>query len=395
MFTSRLSCHGRSKLASAVHPKSTRSEPMGERAEGSLTNGRTPSEGHGLPSGESKNRYLTARVISPRPTFESASFSHTTGLMSSRASSRLVIPVLRSTSTRNCCSVWPWLTRDREYSTPLSICRAAGGTVIVLVETLGRSVGIRSSWASATDGPKARVAQSAMKPKPRGLIGSSAGVAPSEFLPERRLLPARLRQTPPALVEVRVREQDRDHLLAAPVPEPEPPGRRRARVAIAPEEGGAGHATDPRQLRAGRAAVIVDAQMEVPDPGVDRQVPVERRHRGARGEPDLVGSALDQRSDGELVPVLREELGEQALDPIARDGHFAVLGGDAVQPALARRHTPSEGHATADRRRSAASPSAAAASGRRGTAGARDSVPPRPRPRRAPSASTSRRPRPS
>src|SRR5262245_14945208 len=261
---------------------------------------------------------------------------------------------------------------------------------------LGRSVEIRStSSATATDPLRARAAPKAIRPRPPRLIGSVAGVAPSELLPERRLLPARLRQTLPALVEVRVREQDRDHLLAAPVPEPEPPGRRRTRVAIGPEEGGAGHATDTRQLRAGRAAVIVDAKMEVPDPGVDRQVSVERRHRGARGEPDLVGGALDQRPDGELVPMLREELGEQALDPVARDGHVAVLGGDAVLPALDGRHAPSEGHATADRRRSAASPSTAAVSGRRGTGGARDSAPPRRPPRPAPSATTSGRPRPS
>ena len=41
-----------------MHPKSTRSEPIGERAVGSLTNGRTPSEGHRLPSGESRNQIL-------------------------------------------------------------------------------------------------------------------------------------------------------------------------------------------------------------------------------------------------------------------------------------------------------------------------------------------------
>src|SRR5262245_33946494 len=282
--------------------------------------------------------------MSPRPTSLSASFSQMIGLMSSRASSPLVIPVLRRMSVRICCSVWPWLTREREYSTPLSICSLPGGTVMVLLERLGRSVGIRSSSSAATTaGPSVSIAPSTIKPRPCGLIGSIAGVAPSELLPERRLLPARLRQTLPALVEVRVRKQDRDHLLAAPVPEPEPPGRRRTRVAIGPEEGGAGYATDTRQLRAGRAAVIVDAQVEMPDPGVDRQVSVERRHRWACGESDLVGGALDQRSDGEFVPVLREELGQQALDPVARDGHLAVLGGDAVQPALARRHTPSEG----------------------------------------------------
>src|SRR6266850_1538296 len=227
--------------------------------------------------------------------------------------------------------------------------------------------------------------------RPHRLI---AGVAPPELLPERRLLPARLREAPPVLVEMRVREEDRDHLLAAPVPEPEPPGRRSARVALGSKKGGARHSADARQLRAGCSAVIVDAQVEVPDAGVDRQVSVEHRHRRACRELDLVGGALDQRSDGELVPVLREELGEQALDPVSLDGHVAILGRDAVQTALDRRHALLR-HATADRRPPAASPSGTAASGPRGRAGARDSAPPRRRPRRAPSATTSRRPRPS
>src|SRR2546428_12359007 len=83
--------------------------------------------------------------------------------------------------------------------------------------------------------------------RPTALTCSVACVPPPELLPERRLLPARLREPPPALVEVRVREQDRDHLLAATVPEPEPP-RPRAGATLRPEEGGARHAPDAREL---------------------------------------------------------------------------------------------------------------------------------------------------
>src|SRR2546427_477937 len=119
--------------------------------------------------------------------------------------------------------------------------------------------------------------------RPTALTCSVACVPPPELLPERRLLPARLREAPPALVEVRVREQDRDHLLAATVPEPEPP-RPRAGATLRPEERGARHAPDARELLAASPPVIVDAQVEVPGAGVDRQVPVERRHLRGRGE---------------------------------------------------------------------------------------------------------------
>src|SRR5712691_5028204 len=113
--------------------------------------------------------------------------------------------------------------------------------------------------------------------RPTALTRSVARVPPPELLPERGLLPVRFREAPPALVEVRVREQDRDHLLAATVPEPEPP-RPRAGATLRPEEGGARHAPDAGKLIGASSPLIVDAQVEVPGAGVDRQVPVERRH---------------------------------------------------------------------------------------------------------------------
>src|SRR6185369_5808657 len=163
---------------------------------------------------------------------------------------------------------------------------------------------------------------------------SAARVSAEEVLPERRLLPPGLPEALPLLVEVRVREQHRDHLLAAAVPEPEPPRGGRAGSALGLEERGAGHAPDPCELGAARAAVIVDAEVEMPGAGIDGQVAVEHRDLRRRRELDLVGGALDQGPDGELGPVLGEEPHEQALDPVARDGHIVILGRRPIETVL-------------------------------------------------------------
>src|SRR5205807_6576858 len=63
---------------------------------------------------------------------------------------------------------------------------------------------------------------------------------------------------------------------------------RRARAAFGLEERCAGHAPDARELGAARAAMIVDAEVEVPGARVDRQVAVERGHLRRRRELDLV-----------------------------------------------------------------------------------------------------------
>src|SRR5947208_2750238 len=174
------------------------------------------------------------------------------------------------------------------------------------------------------------------EPARRGLHGSTARVAPPELLPERRLLPSGLTEPLPLRVEVRVRKQDRDHLLAAPVPEPEPPRRGRTRSPFGLEEGGPGHTADPCELRAARAAMIVDAEVEVPGAAIDREVSVELRDPGRRRELDLVGRALDQRTRGELGPVLGEELDEQSLDLVTGDGHIVILGRRPVEAMLDR-----------------------------------------------------------
>src|SRR5947199_9762255 len=193
------------------------------------------------------------------------------------------------------------------------------------------------SAAAAPDAPIVTARQSATRLSAAGPKRSAARVSPPELLPELHLLPARLPQTLPLLVEVRVREQDRDHLLAAAVPEPEPPDGRRARAALGLEERRAGHAPDARELRALRAAMIVDAEVEVPGAGVDGQVAVELGHLRRRGELDLVGGALDQRPHREVGPVLGEEPDEQLLDAVARDGHVVILGRGPVEAALDRR----------------------------------------------------------
>src|SRR3989442_5627417 len=229
--------------------------------------------------------------------------------------------------------------------------------------------------------------------RPTALTRSVARVPPPELLPERGLLPVRFREAPPVLVKVRVREQNRDHLLAATVPEPESPRRTHAGGTFRPEEDGARHGPDAGKLIGASPPLIVDAQVEVPGAGVDRQVPVERRRLRGRGELDLVGRALDQRSDSELRPVLSEELGEEALDPVSLDRHVVILGRDAIEAALDRPRAPfghthlpvgwiSE-HTTLDRRPPAAAPSTVSARGPRGMAGEEDSAPSRAPRRRA------------
>src|SRR5262249_20625243 len=138
---------------------------------------------------------------------------------------------------------------------------ARGGTVVALVATLGRSVTMRcDSSAEATDTPSAAAAHTATKLRGRTTIRSAARVPPAEPLPELGLVPARLSQALPRLVEVRTREQDRDHLLIATVPESEAPCPGRARSALGLEERGPRHAPDPGELRTARAVVIVDAE---------------------------------------------------------------------------------------------------------------------------------------
>src|SRR5262245_66145962 len=112
-----------------------------------------------------------------------------------------------------------------------------------------------ASSAAAIDTPNAAAAATAATRRAPALTGSAARLPSSRILPERRLLPARLRQAPPRLVEVRVREEDGDHLLAVAVPEPESPRRHRAGLARGLEEGCPRHPTDAGQLGAGSAAM--------------------------------------------------------------------------------------------------------------------------------------------
>src|SRR5438552_3049454 len=173
--------------------------------------------------------------------------------------------------------------------------------------------------------------------------------APAYVLPERGPLPARLARALLRVVEPRVRKEDADHLFAVAVPEPEPPRARHARAAVGLEERRARHAAPRRLLGRGRAAMLADAEVEVPRADVHREVAVEHRERGLRGEPDLVGGALDDRAREDLGPVLAEELGQQPLDGVAPDGDLVVLGHATVRSVLhrARRHGA---HGSADRR---------------------------------------------
>src|SRR2546425_524963 len=163
--------------------------------------------------------------------------------------------------------------------------------------------------------------------------GLRAREAATERAPELGPLPAGLGQASPLVVEVRAREEDRDHLLGAPVPEPEAPGRWRAGAALGREESAARDTAEPRELGARRPAMVADAEVEVPRPGVDRHVTVEHRHLRRHREADLVRGALGERADGDRGPVLGEELGQETLDAVALDVQLVVSGDGPVELA--------------------------------------------------------------
>src|SRR6267142_1845106 len=274
--------------------------------------------------------------MSPLPVSSRSPRVTTSGSPWSLSSIRSVSPARSMTSRRNCRSAGLPPMLVCEYCAPASICTTPGATVYVLAETLGRSGWIRSdSAAAATDTPTA-VATQTTRPHAESVRRSTLRVAPPELLPELRLLPAGLPKPLPLLVEMRIREQDRNHLLAPAVPEPEPPRGRRARASLGLEKRGPRHAPDARELRALRAAMIVDTEVEVPGARVDGQVTVEHGHLRRRGELDLVRGALDQGPHGDVGPVLGEELNEQRLDRVARDGHVVILGRGPVEAALDR-----------------------------------------------------------
>src|SRR6266850_5363136 len=216
--------------------------------------------------------------MSPLPVSSRSPRSTTSGSPWSLSSIRSVSPPRSMTSRRNSRSAELPPMLVCEYCAPPSICTTPGATVYALAETLGRSGWIRSDSAAAATGTPTAAATQTRRPHAESVRRSTVRVAPPKLLPELRLLPAGLPEALPLLVEVWVREQDRDHLLAAAVPEPEPPRGRRARASLGLEERRPCHAPDARELRALRAAMIVDTEVEMPGARVDGQVAVEHGH---------------------------------------------------------------------------------------------------------------------
>jgi hypothetical protein len=99
----------------------------------------------------------------------------------------------------------------------------------------------------------------------------------AQVVPERRQRPARLAHALEVVVEPRVREVHRDHLLAAPFQRRRPQAPGTHEPPSVRKNAARAHAAHAGLLRRRRAPVVVDAQVEVPRAGVDREVAVQHR----------------------------------------------------------------------------------------------------------------------
>src|SRR5262249_40224704 len=156
----------------------------------------------------------------------------------------------------------------------------------------------------------------------------------------------------PVGVEPWVGKEHREHLLAAAVPQAQAPGARPPRSIAVAEECRASASAPARQLgrrrQRGRAVVRADAEVKVPRLlafDLDREIAIQERHAGCRGEPPLEDGALDARAEDHAIPVLLEDLFQQSKQRRLSRLEVEELGAGSVEIVVRDHRTRAHGSA--------------------------------------------------